>query len=71
MNCTQTELCRMLIVNLIDQTRLGDKSRLLSRRVENGSKEPCTRVWPLKANEPVFACVILDLLGSVLVLPCV
>lgn len=53
MNCTQTELRRMLIGPLIDPTRLGDKSRLLSGRVENSSEEPRRRVWSPRANEAV------------------
>lgn len=42
MNCAHTELCRMIIVPIIDQTRLGDKSRLVSRGVEKSSKESRT-----------------------------
>lgn len=54
MNCTQTELRRMLIGPLIDPTRLGDKSRLLSAPVENSSGETRRRVWSPRADEAVL-----------------
>ena len=52
MNCTHTEACRMLIVFLIDQSRLGDKSRLLVQQwlaVKCGRKE---------ANEAMLHCIV-------------
>lgn len=69
MNCTHTEACRMLIVFLIDQTRLGDKSRLFSWLVENSSKVAAhSRCGQKEANEAVFHCIILDLFWVALVM---
>lgn len=58
----------MLIVLLIDQTRLGDKSRLFSWLVENSSKVMRGRCGQKKkktANEAVFHRLISEFfLGS-------
>lgn len=64
MNCTHTEACRMLIVFLIDQTRLGDKSRLFPSLIENSSNVAAnSRRGQTEANEAVFYCIIIDFCG--------
>lgn len=50
----------MLIVFLIDQTRLGDKSKLFSWLVKNSSKVARSRCGQKTANEAGLHCIILD-----------